>query len=280
MRRKQRAGRDKGGASQPKRRLSDRFRKPRAFALDECEDAYMNAGLDADHSSIYYNDGDYPSEESPFPENFDQVTTFQAIRHDVARYKDIAAQIGGPILELCCGTGRVAIPLARQGCEVTAVDVSPAILERFRENLWREHETVAGRIAIVEQDITTLSLEKTDYRLGLIAFNSLLLITSGQAQIEALRRVAAHLASGALLLLDCVNPLRLKIDGDPVPRRFFTRRNPHNGKTYTRFAMFDRSMPINASAFTAGTTRSAPRARSRDATIHFTGARSSDSSWN
>jgi len=200
----------------------------------------MNAGVISDHSSIYYYDGDYPSQDhSPFPENFDHVTVFQGIRHDVPRYKEIAARVGGPILELCCGTGRIAIPLAEQEFQVTGVDVSPAILERFRENLRREKEDLSSRITLVEQDITRLSLPERGYPLAIIAFNSLLLITDGAAQLEALRRIADHLASAGLLVVDIVNPLRLKIDGDPIPRAFFTRRNPHNGNTYTRFAMFD-----------------------------------------
>jgi SAM-dependent methyltransferase len=200
----------------------------------------MNAGVVSDHSSIYYYDGDYPSQNhSPFPENFDQVTIFQGIRHDVVRYKEIAAHTGGPIVELCCGTGRVSIPLAEQGFQITGVDVSAGILERFRENLRREKEDLSQRITLVEQDITRLSLPNRDYPLAIIAFNSLLLVTSGAAQIEALRRIAEHLVDGGLLVVDIVNPLRLKIDGDPVPRPFFTRRNPHNGNTYTRFAMFD-----------------------------------------
>ncbi len=199
----------------------------------------MNAGLTADHSSIHYYDGDYPSQEhSIFPENFDEITAFQGIRHDVGRYADIAAQTGGPILELCCGTGRVAIPLAEQGFQVTGVDVSAAILERFRENLRRAGDGLSERTTLVEQDITELSLEGAKYLLAIIAFNSLLCIPSFDGQLQALQRVAEHLCDDGLLVLDIVNPLRLKIEGDPVPRPFFTRKNPNNGNTYTRFAMF------------------------------------------
>ena len=39
---------------------------------------------------------------------------------------------GGPVLELGVGTGRLALPLARQGLEVTGVDSSPAMLEQLR----------------------------------------------------------------------------------------------------------------------------------------------------
>jgi hypothetical protein len=39
------------------------------------------------------------------------------------------------------------------------------------------------------------------------------------------------------LLIDIVNPIQLKPEGDPVPKPFFTRKDRNSGNTYTRFAM-------------------------------------------
>jgi ubiquinone/menaquinone biosynthesis C-methylase UbiE len=200
----------------------------------------MNADADLSNSSVYYYDGDYPSPElSLFPENFDEVTKFQGLAFDVVRYREIASEEGGPVLELCCGTGRVAIPLAREGLSVTGVDISSGMLEQFAVNLKREEAAVAARIKTVRQDITSLALEENSFRLAIMAFNSLLCITDFAAQREALRAVSAHLTRGGLLVIDIVNPLNLKLQGDTLPRPFFTRKNPHNGNTYTRFAMMD-----------------------------------------
>ena len=44
---------------------------------------------------------------------------------DIDLYLALAARTGGPILELAAGSGRVAIPLAQAGYEVTAVDIDP-----------------------------------------------------------------------------------------------------------------------------------------------------------
>ena len=71
----------------------------------------------------------------------------------------------------------------------------------------------------------------------IIPFNSLLCIPDFTSQRQTLQSIAKHLAPGGTLVIDVVNPLRLKPDGDPVPKPFFTRRNPHNGNRYTRFAM-------------------------------------------
>lgn len=188
--------------------------------------------------TAHYYDSDYPSEKhSVYPENFDEITGRQGVRHDVNRYLGIARETDGDVLELCCGTGRVAIPLACDGIHVTGVDVSPLMLDRFRRNLGRESRETRKRITIIEQDVTRLCLDRRDYSLGIMAFNSLLTIAEFEKQIQALQSIAEHLRPGALLAVDVVNPLRLKLDGDPVPRPFFRRRNPDTGRFYTRFAM-------------------------------------------
>ena len=200
----------------------------------------MNADADSTSSIVHYYDGDFPSSEfSLYPENFDEVTVYQGLAFDVARYRELASATGGPVLELCCGTGRVAIPLAREGFEVTGVDIASGMLEQFAANLARESDGVRARTRLVHQDATRLALEERNFRLAVIAFNSLLCITDFRGQLDALRAAADHLAPGGLLALDIVNPLRLKLHGDDTPRPFFTRRNPHNGNTYTRFAMVD-----------------------------------------
>ncbi len=47
---------------------------------------------------------------------------------DLMMIEQLAALCGPPILELACGTGRALLPLARQGYQVTGVDISPKML--------------------------------------------------------------------------------------------------------------------------------------------------------
>lgn len=198
----------------------------------------MNANIRDDDSSIHYYESDYPSQDhGVYPENFDEVTKDQGLAFDVARYKEIATEVGGPVLELCCGTGRVLIPLARAGFQVVGVDISTGMLQQCRANLEREDHSLASRIQLIEQDITDLSLSGREFPLAIIAFNSFLCITDFEGQCRALRAVAKHLAQGGILVLDVVNPLSLKPEGDPRPTPFFTRRSNKSGNIYTRFAM-------------------------------------------
>jgi SAM-dependent methyltransferase len=48
-------------------------------------------------------------------------------------YLALARETGGPVLELGCGTGRMTIPLAQNGLEITGLDVVPGMLALARE---------------------------------------------------------------------------------------------------------------------------------------------------
>ena len=47
---------------------------------------------------------------------------------DVPFYVDVARKSGGPVLEIACGTGRVLLPIAREGIEIEGVDNSESML--------------------------------------------------------------------------------------------------------------------------------------------------------
>lgn len=113
------------------------------------------------------------------------------------------------VLELGCGTGRVAVPLARGGLRVTGLDRAPAMLDRARA-LAR----AAGADARwVEGDMTRLApgpdsaLPAADrFDVVLIALNSLLHLHE-RADLEALLAgVRARLRPGGVFALSIMNP--------------------------------------------------------------------------
>lgn len=197
----------------------------------------MNTWLDAQSAINHYYDSDFPAEQfCRYPENFDSITEYQGLRFDVPRYLELAQQTGGPVLEPCCGTGRVALPLAAAGFNLTCVDFSPELIRQFRHKLVIQDHSLQQRIEIIQQDIIKLDLECKEFALVILAFNSLLCLADFKQQCLALEALARHVKPDGLILLDIVNPLQLNTAGDPVPKPFFTRRNPHNGLPYTRFA--------------------------------------------
>src|ERR1700733_13135797 len=73
----------------------------------------------------------------------------------------LAKRFGGPVLDLGCGTGRLARGLSGLGLEVTALDAAPAMLARARAL------DPAGTIRYLDGDVRRLRLHRR-YRLGLL----------------------------------------------------------------------------------------------------------------
>jgi len=117
--------------------------------------------------------------------------------------EQMAALCGSPILELACGTGRALLPLARQGYQVTGVDISPEMLAIARRKV--EAEGLADRVTLVEQDMRQLALDGR-FNLAFVAVNSFMHLLTVDDQMEALSRIREHLNPGGRLLLDLFNP--------------------------------------------------------------------------
>jgi SAM-dependent methyltransferase len=114
-----------------------------------------------------------------------------------------AALCGSPILELACGTGRALLPLARQGHQVTGVDISPEMLAIARRKV--EAEGLADRVTLVEQDMRRLALDGR-FNLAFVAVNSFMHLLTADDQVAALSLIREHLNPGGRLLLDLFNP--------------------------------------------------------------------------
>jgi SAM-dependent methyltransferase len=133
---------------------------------------------------------------------------------DLDLYLALAARADGPILELAVGTGRLAIPLAIAGYEVTGMDFDGAMLDRARARMRAAQPGVAERLQLVEGDLIDLRLPRAgSYRLAFVALNSLLVLPSRAAQRSALRTLADHLAPGGLAVVDVWIP-----DADDLAR--------------------------------------------------------------
>jgi SAM-dependent methyltransferase len=157
---------------------------------------------------------------------------------DLDLYLALAARTGGPILELGGGTGRVAVPLAAAGHEVTAVDIDPAMLGRARRRAKAAGAAIGGRIDFVEADMLGLDLPSAgSFRLAIIALNSLFLLATRAAQREAFATMARHLASGGLAVVDIWLP-----DADDLARfdgrliLEYERRDPEANALVTKIA--------------------------------------------
>ena len=111
-----------------------------------------------------------------------------------------AAAAGHPVLELACGTGRVSIPIAREGIRVVGLDRSPAMLD-----VARRASLDLDNVRWVEGDIADFDLPER-FGLVFIPFRSFLLLTTVAEQKSCLAAVRRHVVPGGRLALNFFNP--------------------------------------------------------------------------
>jgi SAM-dependent methyltransferase len=157
---------------------------------------------------------------------------------DLDLYLALATRADGPVLELAAGTGRLAVPLARAGHEVTAVDIDPAMLARLRRHAADAGPATVRRLDVVEADLLDLRLDGAPtFGLAFIALNSLFLLATREAQRKAFRTIAAHLAPDGLAAVDVWLP-----DADDLARfdgrmiLEYVRTDPETGRQVTKVA--------------------------------------------
>jgi SAM-dependent methyltransferase len=138
-------------------------------------------------------------------ELYDYVVPYRE-RQDVAFYVDMARESGGPVLEVGCGTGRVLIPTARAGIEITGLDLSPHMLEVCRGRLKAEPEEVRSRVRLVQADMRQFELSQT-FHLVTLPFRPFQHLTTVEDQLACLGCIHRHLEQDGKLILDIFNPM-------------------------------------------------------------------------
>jgi len=114
---------------------------------------------------------------------------------------DLLAELadGGRALELGIGTGRIALPLAQRGVGVHGIDMSRAMVERLRA------KPGGAEIGVTIGDFATARAEGS-FSLAYLVFNTIMNLTTQQAQVDCFRNVASHLAPGGRFLIEVLVP--------------------------------------------------------------------------
>lgn len=127
-------------------------------------------------------------------------------RRDVPFWQRLALAQDGPALELGCGTGRVAVPVARAGAQVVGIDRSVEMLARARQRLRRAK--LAGRARLVRGDIRMLPFRtRPGFKLVMAPYGILQSLTRERDLTATLDSVARVLRKGGLFGIDLVPDL-------------------------------------------------------------------------
>ena len=126
-------------------------------------------------------------------------------RRDIAFWKRMAAPHKDPILELGCGTGRVALPLARHGSIVVGIDRSGSMLARARMRVGRAR--LQSRVKLVRGDIRQLPFPDKTFPLVMAPYGILQSLLDEQLLRATLTDVRRVLARNGIFGLELVADL-------------------------------------------------------------------------
>lgn len=184
---------------------------------------------------------------------YDACATFYDADYEAAGYdqdvpfyvelaQEAAREVGGPVLELGCGTGRVLLPTARRGIEIVGVDASAGMLARLDERLAGEPAEVRRRARTLRGDVRTADARKLARSLGAEGGFALVtapfrvvhhLVTPAD-QRAFLRNAARHLATDGTLVFDLFQPDYSMVAEAPSTSVDIERTDPATGRTVRR----------------------------------------------
>jgi SAM-dependent methyltransferase len=128
---------------------------------------------------------------------------------DLPLWERLAAEAGGPVLDLGCGSGRVALDLARRGHHVTGIDVDAGLVAALNER-------AAGLPAeAVIGDARELRLDER-FALAIGPMQLIQLLGGPAGVARCLDSVGRHLLPGGRAAFAIVEGLPPAVDG-PAP---------------------------------------------------------------
>jgi len=115
---------------------------------------------------------------------------------------------GGPALEFAIGTGRVALALAARGVPVKGIELSPAMVGQLRT------KPGGADVVVTLGDMATTRVDGT-FALVYLVFNTVVNLTTQEAQVDCFINAAAHLDPGGSFVVEVNVPqLRRLPPGD------------------------------------------------------------------
>ena len=142
----------------------------------------------------------------PVPRSFlndgEHYDACHASRHDDLLFWIKMASSAKHVLELACGTGRIAIPLAVKGAKVTGIDNCQSMIDQGMRNARGagvDIEWIAG-------NMRSFDLNRDDFDLVVLAFNSINLMLTLEDALSCLRSARKHLAPNGRLVIDTFLP--------------------------------------------------------------------------
>ncbi len=158
--------------------------------------------------------------------------TWDQLTEDIAFFKRRLRR-ATTVLDAMCGTGRVAVALARAGFHVWGVDASAGMLQKARERLRSEPAAVRRRVRLRRTDLVRGAAGK-GLDAAIIAVNSYGLMLTSRDRVRALRHIHTSLRHGGRLILVLDSVLSYRTVRDGIPFLTTARVVDRRGRIYLR----------------------------------------------
>ena len=121
--------------------------------------------------------------------------------NDAPFYKLLIDEVGGAVLEMMCGSGRVLIPLLRQNVDIDGLDCSNQMLV----SCLKKAQCEGLHCNLYEQYAHKMELPR-QYKTIIFSYSSFALLTDRTEAFETLCRIHNYLSDGGQLILDMAIP--------------------------------------------------------------------------
>lgn len=163
--------------------------------------------------------------------------------NDIPFYLRKARQYSEPVLELACGTGRITIPIAEQGIDMTGLDISEPMISYAKKKAKEKGVTVEW----VKADCRNFKLDRK-FNIIFFPFNSIAHLHDLESIKSCFSCVKMHLKDEGRFIIDIFNP-RLDILTRDSSMRYPVAEYPDpNGKgtvVITENNLYDTATQIN-----------------------------------
>ena len=152
---------------------------------------------------------------------------------EMAWYLDKVRQFGGPVLDLACGTGRLALEVANLGVDIVGIDQSEGMLDRFNLKLELQEENIKKLVRFEKQPMSAFRLDQQFKTI--ICCDAFFHNLTVEEEIACLHAVREHLAPEGRFVFNVPNPTCAFIDhAEKSNGTLFSQRGTfdlHDGNT-------------------------------------------------
>jgi len=168
-----------------------------------------------DNEEYYYING----------QHYDNMIRSRNAFESVSFYIKQAKKYGGPILELACGTGRIAIPIAKEGISIVGLDFSVKMLEQAKRNS-KENNV---EIEWIQADMTNFNLSRK-FSVIIIPAAALNWVLENKSIEKCLTCIKDHLNQDGRFIFNVFNPNLEILQRDPSKKYDIDKYPDPDGK--------------------------------------------------